>query len=200
MTDGQFIAHLQALHAKGPSALAEMRDLLRNGNLTRLIELAALAVAKKKPAPKAKQETFAGMQFPDWWPAAAWEGYLAMRKKKRIATTDRAVTMLIKEVSALRAAGHDPAACLDHSVLKGWTEIYAPRGNVVPIAAAIENTNLAGWVSRLEIFHIGDDDLPKGGWAPKWGPPPDKPGCLVPAEAQTAFLARHPLKIAAGGK
>lgn len=197
MLDSAFVAHVQALHAKGPEGLPQMRELLKNGNLTRLIELAALGAEKKKNLPKrrAQQQTFAGMQFPDWWPTKAWENYLAMRKKKRAATTERAVEMILAEVITLRAAGHDPTACLDQSTLKGWTEVYAPKGsNGAAAPAVLENTNLAGWMSRLEIFFVGDDECPKGGWSPKWGPRPDQAGCVAPP----AILARFSNGRAAG--
>lgn len=203
MIDADFIAHVQTLHAKGVEGLPQMRELLRNGNLTRLIELAALGVEKKKKTPKlrTKQESFPGMQFPTWWPIPAWENYLAMRKKKRTPTTDRAVEMIIAEVTKLRAAGHDPAAAIDQSTLKGWTEIYAPKAANGNGAAphAIERTNLAGWIGRLAVFYEGDEEVPKGFWSPKWGAAPGISGCVVPAEAVVAYSAQSH-RISIGGK
>lgn len=177
-----------------------MRELLRNGNLTRLIELAALGVEKKKKAPKPKttQQIFSGMEFPDWWPASEWEQYLLMRKRKRAPMTDLATKMLVKQVMDLRTAGHDPSAVLAQSVFKGWTDVYAPRGDSGKTSIQpIESTNLAGWRSRLEIFYIGDDSLPKGAWSPKWGPEPGQPGCLAPQEALARFQSHQVSQVGA---
>ena len=63
---------------------------------------------------------------PDWLPAEAWAGYLAMRKRKasRAPFTDRARALVLAELQRLRADGHDVAGVLDQSVRNGWTDVY----------------------------------------------------------------------------
>lgn len=64
------------------------------------------------------------MTLPDFIPVEAWEGYLAMRKKKRAVMTDRAVQLRIADLKALMDEGQDIAAVLDQSTANGWTDVY----------------------------------------------------------------------------
>ena len=41
--------------------------------------------------------------------------------------TDQAVSLLVKELEKLRAAGHDPVECLNRAILQGWQMPYAPK-------------------------------------------------------------------------
>lgn len=62
--------------------------------------------------------------IPEWIPAAAWAGYVEMRKKKRAVMTERATELRIKDLAALRDAGQDIGAVLDQSTANGWTDVY----------------------------------------------------------------------------
>lgn len=62
--------------------------------------------------------------LPDWIPAEAWKGYEDMRVRIKKPMTDRARKLVIKELEKLRDVGHDPAAVLDRSTVKGWTDVY----------------------------------------------------------------------------
>ncbi len=46
---------------------------------------------------------------------------------KRIPFTGRAAMLVLKELYALKAAGHDPNACLDQSTVNGWRDVFPPR-------------------------------------------------------------------------
>lgn len=84
--------------------------------------------ASKAPSKKTKSESLdLGFVLPDWVPADAWDGYVAMRKKKPM--TDRARDLVIAELSRLRDQGHDVGAILDKSVKNNWTDVYAPKPN-----------------------------------------------------------------------
>jgi hypothetical protein len=72
--------------------------------------------------------------LPDWIPAEAWKGYEDMRVRIRKPMTDRARGLVIKEMDKLREQGHDPAAVLDRSTLKGWTDVYPLKGDGKPKA------------------------------------------------------------------
>lgn len=65
--------------------------------------------------------------LPDWIPKEAWDGYLQMRKKIKKAPTERAIKLVVDQLTALRQAGHDPAAVLDNSTLNNWTDVYPIR-------------------------------------------------------------------------
>lgn len=62
--------------------------------------------------------------IPEWVPAAAWAGYVEMRKKKRAVMTDRAVELRIADLAKLKAEGEDIGAVLDQSTANGWTDVY----------------------------------------------------------------------------
>jgi hypothetical protein len=66
--------------------------------------------------------------LPDWIPAEAWKGYEDMRGRIKKPMTDRARGLVIKELGKLRDVGHDPAAVLDRSTVKGWTDVYPLKG------------------------------------------------------------------------
>lgn len=68
--------------------------------------------------------------LPDWIPAEAWRGYEDMRGRIKKPMTDRARGLVIKELDKLRALGHDPAAVLDRSTVKGWTDVYPLKDGV----------------------------------------------------------------------
>lgn len=157
---------------------------------------------------KAQAPSLPGLEFPEWWPTEAWRGYLEMRKKLRKPPTDRAVQMVVAEVTRLRAGGHDPAAVLDQSTRKCWTDVYAVKGadtgpgGLFAAAPPVADTKLWAW--RLETFHHGQPETDEeqairaGYWRPDWGPEPGKAGCLVPAEAIEAYRRRRPPAAAVG--
>ena len=66
--------------------------------------------------------------LPPWIDREAWEGFVEMRKAmKRIPFTGRAAMLVLKELYALKAAGHDPNVCLDQSTVNGWRDVFPPR-------------------------------------------------------------------------
>lgn len=146
------------------------------------------------------------LQFPDWWPTAPWQAFTEVRKKKRAPLTDRAVELLIGALVELRVAGHDPAAVIEQSIMKGWTGFFPLKNNSAGAAVVFlfEDANTAGWVERLKVFHgfyADEGENPKkGGWVAKWGPAPGLPGCRVPQSAFDAFAARHPSQRAQEGR
>lgn len=150
-----------------------------------------------RSAAGAKAPSLPGLEFPEWWPKAEWDGFVAMRKKIRAPLTERAIELIVGEVTEFRAAGDSPGAVLDQSTKKGWRGVFrlkpdAPAGlfgaNPAPVDA-----DTALWTWRLVAFHHGDreQEVAKGYWATKWGPEPGQPGCRVPQEAITAYAAQN---------
>lgn len=62
--------------------------------------------------------------FPDWVPREPWEAWLEVRRQKGAKNTNHALTLAVKELEKLRAAGEDPAKVLDESTLRSWTGLF----------------------------------------------------------------------------
>jgi hypothetical protein len=65
----------------------------------------------------------------EWIQAEAWAGFVDMRRKTREPLTDRAVTLIVKELDKLRTAGHDVGAVLDQSTRNNWKDVYPLKGH-----------------------------------------------------------------------
>lgn len=63
--------------------------------------------------------------LPDWIPIEAWQGWLDMRKQKRIPTTDRARAQAVKTLSMLRDKGENVEHVLGQSEFQGWAGLFA---------------------------------------------------------------------------
>lgn len=65
-----------------------------------------------------------------------------------------------------------------------------PRGTdlfAAPAPVLFEQTDLAGWVGRLEVFYGLDEHRRAGSWSGEWGPPPGQKNCRMPPEAKMQF-------------
>jgi uncharacterized protein YdaU (DUF1376 family) len=79
---------------------------------------------------KAKTCSGAGAPvLPEWVPTEAWAGFVEMRKKTREPLTDRAITLIVKQLERLRAKGHDVGEVLDQSTRNNWRDVYPLKGN-----------------------------------------------------------------------
>lgn len=77
--------------------------------------------------------------------------------------------------AAERAARSGPKTSLAY-IREACFELRDAAATVAALPSPFENTDARGWRDRLRVFRQN------GGWAPKWGPPPDQPGCKCPAE------------------
>jgi hypothetical protein len=68
-----------------------------------------------------------GVELPDWLPKKEWNDYLKMRQRIRKPATAEAMKLAIAELEKLRAAGNDPKAVLEHSILNSWQGIFEPK-------------------------------------------------------------------------
>jgi hypothetical protein len=67
---------------------------------------------------------------PDWVPLDAWAGWLEVRRKKRSPSTDKALSLAVRDLEKLRTGGEDPRAVLEQSTGRGWTGLFTTiRGN-----------------------------------------------------------------------
>lgn len=79
---------------------------------------------KKKGPPANAVAVVAVVPLPAWVNPEAWNGYSEMRRRKRAHMTERAKTLVIKELEQLKLQGHDPNAVLDQSTKNGWTGVF----------------------------------------------------------------------------
>jgi hypothetical protein len=62
--------------------------------------------------------------LPDWIPLEPWNGWIEMRKQKRVPNTPHSIKLAITTLTKLRSDGHDPGEVLDQSTLRGWTGLF----------------------------------------------------------------------------
>ncbi len=105
---------------------------------------------EKKEQPQA---AFAQFERPNWIGSDAWDGYAEMRKRKRAPLTPRACTMVVKELSRLRALGQDPDAVLDQSTRNSWTDVYALKNPDGGNGASIPGGGPAPSATDLGYLH-----------------------------------------------
>lgn len=67
--------------------------------------------------------------LPEWVPQEPWEAFVEMRKSTRAPLTERAKTLVVRKLSALRDAGNDPAAVLEQSVERSYRGVFEVHAN-----------------------------------------------------------------------
>lgn len=82
------------------------------------------AKTKKEEAPKVER-----FSPPDWVPLEQWNAWLEVRKRIKAPNTDRAMKLAVKDLLALRDAGHEPGQILDLATSRGWRGLFPPKGN-----------------------------------------------------------------------
>ena len=65
--------------------------------------------------------------FPSWLPIPQWTAFLKMRKDKRNPAKDYQQEILIRQLTAMRADGHDITAIIEKSTANGWQGFVAPN-------------------------------------------------------------------------
>jgi hypothetical protein len=124
---------------------------------------------------KQKKDAALSVVLPDFIPQKAWHGYVQMRK---VAPTEYAVELIIKQLKKMHSEGQDVGAVLDQSTANSWTSLYplkTQQGTQNGKHAAIAENNrrlneliqqeLAGNVAQgglgTRIAQTPWDDLPK---------------------------------------
>ncbi len=74
-----------------------------------------------------KTKTRKAFVLPDWIEVEAWDAFMTVRAKKKAASTDYALNLIIKSLTKFREQGHDPMDCLNNSIKAGWSDVYEPR-------------------------------------------------------------------------
>lgn len=73
----------------------------------------------------------AAFALPEWLDAQQWTEFLAHRKTLKKPMTEYAQKLAVKVLEKFRAAGHDPKASIDQSILNGWQGLFEPRSEAV---------------------------------------------------------------------
>ena len=87
---------------------------------------------KEKKGLKASASPGDIFALPDWIPPDTWAAFMETRKAKKAKSTDYALKLLVKSLTAFKAAGHDPVEILNTSIKAGWSDVYPPK---LPAAA-----------------------------------------------------------------
>lgn len=195
--DDEFVARLQELDAKKADGLPEMRELLRNGNLSRLIALAARGVAPIKRAGRISLaiKTRVADGFPDQ--SMKDRAVIYWGKKRRPDLVAR-VEDIAEDFHNHYLANGEKAESWP-AKWQTWTsralEFNKPPrdGGLFPIAPVFEQTGVAGWVARLQVYYSNESRT----WPATWGAKPaENPndaipsGCRCPAQAFALYLAQ----------
>ncbi|WP_430228042.1 helix-turn-helix domain-containing protein [Paraburkholderia tropica] len=81
--------------------------------------------------PSFNQNRDRAVALPDWLSAEAWEKFVAFRKagngKRKF--TEHAEELLLADLAALRAEGHDPVKVIQQSIKRGWAGLFKISGS-----------------------------------------------------------------------
>jgi hypothetical protein len=83
---------------------------------------------------RSKTNSASAFALPDWVPEKTWTDFEESRRKLRKPMTDRARTLVLKELATLRDAGHDPSAVLDQSIRRGWLDVFPLKDGIAKSA------------------------------------------------------------------
>jgi len=81
--------------------------------------------AVKKPA---KQELDYS-DIPSWLPVQLVVDFASHRESIKSPLSQNALNLIISKLAKFKAAGHNPAECLEDSIMNGWKGVFEPKGN-----------------------------------------------------------------------
>lgn len=89
------------------------------------------------------------IDLPEWLPEDAWLDWVAHRKAVKAPLTKRAAELCINKLEKLRAAGSDPVAVIEQSVITGrWTDLYPLKSDVERTTARSQKFDPSAYVNR----------------------------------------------------
>lgn len=66
--------------------------------------------------------------LPEWIDTNVWNAFLEMRKKMKAASTEFALSLIIKDLEKFKAAGEDPNEILKRSITNSWKGVFSHKG------------------------------------------------------------------------
>lgn len=97
----------------------------------------------------------AAIELPEWLQRDAWREWVADRVERRKPITHRAAEAQLRKLDEYRAAGHDPAAVIRHSIACGYQGLYPPKGG--PAAGGAFGSISRGAPSAQALLHADDN-------------------------------------------
>lgn len=79
---------------------------------------------KTNPKPKITQSV-----IPNFIDASLWNSFLEMRKSKKAKPTEKAIELIIKELTKFHNKGLDANQSLENSIKSNWTGVFEPKNN-----------------------------------------------------------------------
>jgi len=128
-----------------PEKLSELLSMNLNGNRPKLSETLSKNLAKHEvitkqntksptPAPSLYKERLNKVLkkdiyiIPEWIDKELWDGFLEVRKQRKAASTDYALSLIIKDLEKFKAAGDDPNEILKKSIMNSWKGVFPLKG------------------------------------------------------------------------
>jgi hypothetical protein len=65
--------------------------------------------------------------LPEWIPGDTWAAYLKTRSGKKAKNEPHALGLIVKDLEAFQAKGHDPVVVLNNSIKGGWAGVFEPK-------------------------------------------------------------------------
>jgi hypothetical protein len=65
--------------------------------------------------------------IPAWIDPESWEAFRVMRKAIKAPLSPYAEKLIVMQLVRLKAAGEDPQACLDQSIMLCWRDVFPVR-------------------------------------------------------------------------
>jgi len=128
-----------------PERLSELLSLNLNGNRPELSETLTLKLVKhsvstlqntksatpKLASPKERLKKVLKKDIyiiPDWIDRELWDAFLEVRKKCKAASTEYALSLIIKDLEKYKASGDDPNEILKKSIMSSWKGVFPLKG------------------------------------------------------------------------
>lgn len=112
------------VHQRELSKIKTQRFRERNKPVTGYVTVTSPDREEKRREDNKKNIKHSAFVLPEWIKKETWEAYREMRKSKRAPLTDRAASLIIKELEKLKSQGQQPEDVLNQSIMKSYTGVF----------------------------------------------------------------------------